>query len=81
MDKSNRFHLTRSALYLLISSFFGFAFYIRYWKHRDCINEALSSCITADGNNLTSGGMFWILPAMIFLFFGLRRIVALRIKP
>ena len=42
-----------------IAGGFGWLFYVRYWLWRDCINEALSSCVTPDGDNLTAGGMIW----------------------
>ena len=31
---------------LALSAIFGWLFYVRYWKWRDCIREALSSCVT-----------------------------------
>ena len=46
--------------------FFGYAFYERYWHWRDCIAEALSSCVTPDGGNLTEGGAMWSVPAAFF---------------
>ena len=53
-------------VYLGLSGLFGWLFYVRYWKWRECIAEALSSCITPDGTNLIEGGRFWALPAVIF---------------
>ena len=50
---------------LALSALFGWLFYIRYWKWRDCINAVLSSCVTPDGDNLTSGGMIWGLFALV----------------
>lgn len=61
-------------VYFAASGVFGYIFYIRFWKWRDCIDEALSSCVTPEGDNLTQGGMFWALPAIAFLFAGLRRL-------
>lgn len=52
---------------LIISLGFFYLFYIRYWKWRDCINRALSSCLTPDGDSLISGGMFWGVPALFLL--------------
>ena len=51
-----------------VGGFFAWLFYIRFWLWRDCIEEALSSCLTPDGDNLTSGGMLWSVPAFVFLF-------------
>jgi hypothetical protein len=50
-----------------ISLFFFYLFYIRFWKWRDCIQQAASSCLTPDGDNLTQGGAVWIVPAILFL--------------
>ncbi len=66
---------------LTISLFFFCLFYIRYWKWRDCIAQA-SSCLTSDGNNLTTGGIVWIVPALFFLgiaavIFGAAQLTAL----
>jgi uncharacterized membrane protein len=44
--------------------FFLYLFYTRYWKHRECIEAALSSCLI-DDTNLTEGGMAWGVPAAI----------------
>ena len=50
----------------LLSALFFLFFYERYWKYRDCIDGALSSC-TVGNANLTSGGMVWAFPATFFL--------------
>ncbi|MEL1263912.1 hypothetical protein [Pseudoxanthomonas putridarboris] len=54
-------------LFSVISTFFWWLFHERYLKHADCI-EALanSSCITPEGDNLTSGGILWALVAILF---------------
>ena len=52
---------------LFISFFFFYVFYVRYWKWRDCIEAAASSCITPEGDILIGGGTFWIVPAVVFL--------------
>ena len=52
---------------LFISSFFFYLFYVRYWKWRECIEAASSSCITPDGDILIGGGAVWIVPAIVFL--------------
>lgn len=44
---------------LALAALSGWLFNARYWKWRDCIREAASSCITPDGANLTSGGLLW----------------------
>jgi len=61
----------RFAVLLSFSGLFFWLFYIRYWKHRDCIAAAKSSCITPEGENLIYAGAFWILPAIVFALFAL----------
>ncbi|PDV89340.1 hypothetical protein CO652_06855 [Rhizobium sp. H4] len=51
----------------LLSIFFGWLFYERYWRFRDCIYQASSSCLTPDGDNLTEGGSLWGVFAGLFL--------------
>jgi hypothetical protein len=58
---------TRIAAYIALAAGFGWLFYVRYWKWRDCIAEARSSCITPDGDNLIAGGMLWGLVALGWL--------------
>jgi hypothetical protein len=55
---------TRIAAYTILAAGFGWLFYVRYWKWRDCIQEALSSCVTPDGDNLIAAGMLWGLVAL-----------------
>jgi hypothetical protein len=57
---------------MILAAGFGWLFYVRYWKWRDCIAAALSSCVTPEGDNLISGGMIWGLPALLFLAAALR---------
>jgi hypothetical protein len=58
-------------LCLFLSAFFFYVFYVRYWKWRDCIEAARSSCITPEGDSLIGAGAFWIVPAVLFfLLFG-----------
>lgn len=52
------------ALWLALAAVSLFFFVTRYWLHRACIEAAASSCITPEGDNLTSGGMFWGLFAI-----------------
>ena len=53
-------------IFLALALFFAWLFYIRYWKYRDCIEAAESSCILPDGDSLTSGGFVWGLFAILF---------------
>lgn len=52
-------------LFALVALFFAWLFYIRYWKYRDCIDAAESSCVLPDGDNLTNGGVVWGLLAFL----------------
>jgi hypothetical protein len=60
-----RGHRILAAVLLTLAGGFGGMFYERYWKWRDCIHEAVSSCITPDGQNLIAGGMVWGFVAAI----------------
>lgn len=53
-------------LFALLGLFFAWLFYIRYWKYRECIEAAQSSCVLPDGDNLTGGGVVWGLFAVLF---------------
>ena len=64
--------LFRGCIYLGLAVFFGYVFYIRYWKYRDCIEQAMSSCITPEGDNLIEGGAMWSVFAVLLLFAALR---------
>jgi hypothetical protein len=57
-----------------LACLFGWLSWERYWKYEDCIKQAASSCIAADGANLTSGGLIWMLPAV---YFSLRVVIGL----
>ncbi len=59
----------RFAVLLAFSGLFFWLFHVRYWKHRDCIAAAKSSCVTPEGGNLVGGAMFWIVPALLFALF------------
>lgn len=65
----------KTAAALLLAGFCLWLFHERYWTWRDCIAEARSSCLTPGGDNLTSGGMIWIVPATTFGLIALRRIL------
>jgi hypothetical protein len=54
-----------------LAALFAYAFYIRYWKWRDCIALVESSCTEADAANATGSGMIWAIPAIGFLIWGL----------
>jgi hypothetical protein len=49
----------RAGVYLALAIACARLFYERCWKWRDCIHEALSSCITPDGQSLISDGQLW----------------------
>ena len=53
-------------LFTFLTLFFAWLWYARYWKWRDCIEAAESSCVLPDGDNLTGGGMVWGLFAILF---------------
>ena len=50
----------------LLGLFFAYAFYIRYWRWRDCIAAAESSCTEPGAWNATTGGALWSVPALFF---------------
>ena len=54
------------AILALFALFFAWLYYERYWKWRDCIDAAESSCVLPNGDNLTGGGMVWGLFAILF---------------
>lgn len=61
-------------VHLCLSALFGWAFYARYWKWRECIEQAASSCITPEGDSLIEGGAFWLIPSLLFAAAAIRRI-------
>jgi hypothetical protein len=74
VNKSSRW--LRAWTCFSLAGLFAYVFYIRYWQWRECIEAALSSCLTPDGDNLTQGGMMWAVPALGFLLVGLRLVLA-----
>jgi hypothetical protein len=62
--------ITRPAIlfvaFAAAAGFFWWAFYERYYKFKDCIAQALSSCIASDGTNLVGGGAVWSAVACLF---------------
>lgn len=59
--------------YLLLAAVFGGLFYVRYWAFRDCIAEAVSGCVTPDGDTVIEGGAIWGIPALLCLSIALWR--------
>jgi hypothetical protein len=59
--------MAKPLLFGLIGLIFAWLCYERYWKWRFCIDESLSSCVTPDGSNLTSGGLIWGVFAFLFI--------------
>lgn len=52
-----------------LAALLWWAYYERYHTHADCIDELTnSSCITPDGNNVTSGGILWGVLALPVTF-------------
>jgi hypothetical protein len=62
----------------LLGLAFWYAFYVRYWAWRDCIEQAESGCITPDGDVLIEGGAFWSVPAMFFTLSAVWRLARAR---
>jgi hypothetical protein len=71
---SPRRELVVGLLQLGAGLFFLWLFYERYWRWRDCIAAALSSCVTPDGESLTEGGMLWSPFAVAFVAAGAIRL-------
>lgn len=74
-EKGRPSHLIFAVIHFCITGFFACAFYDRFWRWRDELSQVETSFATPDGANVTSGGMFWILPAGIFAIFGTLRVV------
>lgn len=68
----SRWPWVRTCAYLALSALFWTLFYVRYWKWRDCIADALSSCITPEGASVIEGGRMWAAPALLFALAALR---------
>ena len=49
------------------SATFGWFFYERYWKWRDCIDMSVTSCGDPASFNATDGGAIWIVPCLVLL--------------
>ena len=65
-----------AAVCFALSSFFAWAFHVRYWKWRDCIEVAESSCAEPGAGNAIEGGMIWAGHAI--LFFGIGVVLCIR---
>lgn len=72
-----RRRLILAVIYLGLAAFFAAAFHDRFWVWRQEIAEVRSSFITPEGVNVTSGGAFWIVPAIGFLALGIFQIIPL----
>ena len=68
-------HLLLAGLYFGLAFVFSLSFYDRFWLWRHEIEEVRSSYITPDGSNITSAGMFWAVPAVLFFLSGARRMI------
>ena len=53
-------------LHAIAALFFWWLFYERYYRYRDCIQAASSSCYGPEGTNLINGGAAWSVPALLF---------------
>lgn len=73
----NRFDAVINCLKILIYfTLFGFfvnAFYIRFYQWSDCFNESGRCYDPMSQQVYTEAGMFWIVPALIFFFLGMKR--------
>lgn len=72
----NSRHLLIAILYFGLAVFFSIAFYDRFWLWRHEIDEVKSSYMTPDGANVTSSGMLWAVPALLFFLSGVRRTIS-----
>lgn len=59
---------------------FAVAFYLRYWKWRECIAVVESSCTEPGAGNATDGGRIWAVFAVAFLAWGILLAIRLRAK-
>jgi len=69
-----------AVLFSSMAAFFWYAFYIRYWKWHAEIEQVQSSFMTPEGDNLTSGGAFWALPALLFSAVGFILLAVLLVR-
>jgi hypothetical protein len=71
-------HLIVAAIHFGIASFFVYAFYDRFWRWRHELSQVNTSFTTPDGADVTSSGVFWILPACVFAILGVLRVARYR---
>lgn len=70
--------LIKISIFSLFALLFSYISYIRYWKYSDCIEIAKSSCYTKEGDILISGGIFWTIPSIIFIFLVVKNIFSIK---
>lgn len=64
----------KAMVYLSLSGFFIYLFYIRYVIWIDCFNEK-GRCYSPENQEvITEGGLLWLVPVLIFLIFGLKNL-------
>ena len=54
-----------------LAAFFAYAFYVRYWKWRECIAVVETSCTEPGAGNATDGGRIWSVFAVGFFIWAL----------
>ena len=67
-------HLVAAAIHFTIAALFSYVFYNRFWVWRHALAHVNTSIPTPDGSNVTSAGISWIIPVVIFASLGLIRI-------
>ncbi len=55
-----------AAISLAVTVIFTFAFYDRYWRHRNCFNDRGNCWVSEDGINYTTSGFVWGPLAILF---------------
>jgi hypothetical protein len=60
-------------IYFILFGFFINAFFNRFYKWSDCYNESGRCYDPISQQVYTEAGMFWIVPAFIFFFLGIKR--------
>ena len=68
-------HPVRIGIYGLLTAGFSWAFYERYWRHRDCFNE-LGRCYDPETQTVTTeSAAFWGVIAAVFAVMFLLQLV------
>lgn len=72
-------HFAMAVAYLGLAALFGYLAWLRYFRWADCFNE-LGRCYSPDdsGEVYTTGGLGWMLPAIVFAVLAVRRLVRAR---